>query len=76
MTLLIDMILKGLSAKYDGFSTLITPKNNEVEFSDFKVSLRGFEESEKYRVKHSIEYNVMKMSADDKKFCYKMFQMC
>ena len=40
------MIIKGLpSEKYKTFSTVVTQKDKEQTFSEFKVALRGFEET-------------------------------
>ena len=47
--LLIAMILKGLDDSYKAFSTVITQRKEDPSFSEFKTSLRSFEESEKVR---------------------------
>jgi len=52
-SLLIAMILKGLPDDYKAFTTVITQKREELKFSDFKLSLRSYEESEKSRAAHS-----------------------
>ena len=46
-SLLVAMLLKGLPAEFDSFSTVITQKDKELKFSEFKVSLRSFEETQK-----------------------------
>ena len=48
-SLLIAMVLKRLPEEYKAFSTVITQKNGELKFTDFKTSLRSYEESEKCR---------------------------
>ena len=49
-SLLVAMVLKGLpSQQYGTFSTVITQKEKEVNFTEFKIALRSFEESEKCR---------------------------
>ena len=46
--LLIAMIIKGLpSEECKAFSTVVTQKEKEQSFSEFKVSLRSFEETQK-----------------------------
>ena len=47
-SLLICMLLKGLPDDYKAFSTIIIQKG-EMEFSNFKVALRNYEETEKCR---------------------------
>jgi len=47
--LLIAMALKGLSAEYTTFSTLVSQKDPPMTFEDFKIALRNFEETEKSR---------------------------
>jgi DNA-dependent RNA polymerase auxiliary subunit epsilon len=47
-SLLIAMIIKGLpSEQYRAFSTVVTQKDKEQSFAEFKVSLRSFEETQK-----------------------------
>ena len=47
-SLLIAMILKGLpSEEYKPFATVVTQKDKALSFSELKVSLRSFEETEK-----------------------------
>ena len=41
------MVLKGLPAQYKTFTTVITQKENEMSFTEFKVAFRSFEETEK-----------------------------
>ena len=47
--LLVAMALKGLPASYSAFSTVITQKDSDVTFSDFKSALKAYEETEKSR---------------------------
>ncbi|XP_028394907.1 uncharacterized protein LOC114519054 [Dendronephthya gigantea] len=47
-SLLIAMIIKGLpTEEYKAFSTVVTQRDKEQSFSEFKVSLRSFEETQK-----------------------------
>ena len=43
------MVLKGLPAEFKTFSTVIVQKEKPVTFSEFKLALRNFEETEKSR---------------------------
>ena len=60
------MILKGLPPKFKAFNTVITRKDKQPTYSEFKVSLRAFEENEKPTSK----YNVMKLGVNYKIKCY------
>ena len=42
--LLVAMVLKGLPSDYRSFCTVVTQKDDDYSFSDFKVSLRSYEE--------------------------------
>ena len=46
-TLLVAMVLKGLSSEYRAFCTVITQKDTDISFSKFKVALKSYEETEK-----------------------------
>lgn len=46
-SLLVAMILKGLPPEFKTFATVVTQRDTELSFSEFKVALRSFEESEK-----------------------------
>ena len=46
-SLLIAMILKGLPKEYQAFTTVVTQRETPMTFSDFKVALRNFEDTEK-----------------------------
>ena len=41
------MVLKGLPGQYKTFTTVVTQKEREMLFMEFKVALRSFEETEK-----------------------------
>ena len=47
--LLVAMALKGLPDSYSAFTTVITQKDKEVTFSEFKTALKAFEETVKSR---------------------------
>ena len=65
-SLLIAMILKGLPPKFKAFNTVITQKGKQPTYSEFKVSLRPFQENEKPTSKD----NVMKLGVNYKIKCY------
>ena len=45
-SLLIAMILEGLPSSFNSFKTVVTQKDKQPTFQQFKVSLRAYEESE------------------------------
>eukprot|EP00794_Sanderia_malayensis_P006415 gene6415-7146_t len=45
--LLIAMVLKGLPDSYKTFATVVTQREKQMEFSEFKTALRNFEETER-----------------------------
>ena len=62
-SLLIAMIIKGLpSAEYKPFSTVVTQKNKELSFSEFKVSLPSFEETQKLSTESTKDESIMKVA--------------
>ena len=65
--LLIAMIIKGLPEEYKTFSTVISQRDN-VTFSDFKSSLRSFEETEKAKIPNSS--NIMAANFKKTLKCY------
>ena len=46
-SLLVAMLLKGLPAEFKQFSTVMTQKEVAPSFSEFKIALRSYEETEK-----------------------------
>ena len=46
-SLLIAMVLKGLPTDFKPFSTVITQREKQMSFSEFKVALRNYEDTEK-----------------------------
>ena len=61
-SLLIAMLLKGLPSEFRPFSTVITQKDKALTFSEFKVALRSYEETEKsFHTKE--ESSVMKVNS-------------
>ena len=57
-SLLIAMVLKGLPPEYKTFATIVTQKDEkDHKFSDFKVALRSFEETEKCSPSSDSEFN-------------------
>ena len=59
-SLLVAMVLKGLPVEYKTFSTVVAQKDKIMSFSEFKVALRSFEETEKCQQAHSsVEDSVM-----------------
>lgn len=62
--LLVAMVLKGLPEEYGPFIAVNIQKGTEASFSEFKVALKNYEESEKSRRSQSAtasEDNVMRM---------------
>ena len=70
-SLLIAMCLKGLPLKFNSFSTVITQKDEDVDFVKFKSALRSFEESQKSRMpsENGVD-NVMKYNNAKDPVCY------
>ncbi|CAB3992128.1 Retrovirus-related Pol poly from transposon TNT 1-94 [Paramuricea clavata] len=64
--LLIAMILKGLPLEFKAFNTVITQKDKQPSYTEFKVALRAFEENEKPMEKN----NVMKTGFYTKMKCF------
>ena len=46
-SLLVAMTIKGLPSPYAAFTTVITQKTSPVSFTDFKIALRNFEDTQK-----------------------------
>ena len=64
-SLLIAMILKGLPTEFKPFTTVITQKDKSLNFSEFKVALRSYEETEK-ACKYNEEKDDVIMKIDSK----------
>ena len=52
-SLLVAMLLKGLPSEYRTFATVITQRETETNFTEFKVALRSFEENERIQCRDS-----------------------
>src|SRR5215469_16604214 len=64
-SLLVAVVLKGLSEKHKTFSTVISQREKEISFSELKLALRGFEETEKFHNGNSTSQdNVMKRNVE------------
>ena len=75
-SLLVAMLLKGLPSSYKTFSTVVTQREKEWTFVEFKVQLRSFEESEKLKGRNTGENtntNVMSAKSNDSNFRPKCF---
>ncbi|RUS85697.1 hypothetical protein EGW08_006573 [Elysia chlorotica] len=46
-SLLIAMIIKGLPTKFNSFTAVITQKDKELTFPEFKIAIRNYEDTEK-----------------------------
>ena len=66
-SLLIAMILKGLPSEYKPFTTVITQKEKSLNFTEFKVALRSFEETEK-ACRPSVEKDDVVMKFESKAY--------
>ena len=61
-SLLIAMILKGLpQTRFKSFSTVVTQKDKQMSFGEFKVAQRSFEETKKLFSESTKEDTVMKV---------------
>ena len=61
------MVLNGLPEEYNTFQVIITQKENPITFSDFKTSIKNFEETEMTRkLKGENQDNVMKVGLRNK----------
>ena len=68
--LLIAMILKGLPESFKAFSIIVTQKSkSEMDFIQFKTSLRNYEENEKARLANCDDDKVLKLRSS-KVVCY------
>ena len=65
-SLLIAMLLKGLPSSFKTFSTVVTQRDTAMNFSEFKIALRNFEETEKAHETYDSEDNVMKVGLTSK----------
>lgn len=59
-SLLIAMVLKGLPNSYQSFVTVITQSEKKQTFSEFKIALRSFEETERCR-STTVDDSVLKL---------------
>ena len=55
------MVLKGLPSNFKTFSTVVTQKDTAMNFMEFKIALRNFEETEKAHDTRPNDDNVMKV---------------
>ena len=46
-SLLVAMVLKGQPTQYNTFKTVVTQRERDMSFTEFKVALRSFDETEK-----------------------------
>ncbi len=69
-SLLIAMVLKGLPTEFKPFSTIGTQKDKDQTFSEFKVALRSFEETERAYCEEPKD-SVMKFSKEIRIWCKK-----
>ena len=65
-SLLIAMLLKGLPSGFKTFSTVVTQRDTAMSFSEFKIALRNFEETEKANETHDSDDNVMNITSKSK----------
>ena len=60
------MVLKGLQSEFKTFTIVVTQKETQMTFTDFKVSLRNFEGTEKcQRMPSKSDDSVMKAQQKD-----------
>ncbi|KAF2344883.1 Reverse transcriptase RNA-dependent DNA polymerase [Trinorchestia longiramus] len=69
--LIIAMIIRGLPAAYNAFSTVVTQRDSaEIDFSKFKSALKSEEETKKTRQSHSENAERVMKVKDSKIICY------
>ena len=73
--LIIAMVLKGLLRTFNAFSIYVTHSSKELTFTEFKMQLRSFEDTDKYH-RNSNDDNIMKLTNSFSKMsnevsCYK-----
>ena len=66
-SLLVAMCLKGLPDEYQAFSTVIAQSDKVTSFSEFKVALKSFEESQICRSVNNSASNIMTVKSNDNK---------
>ena len=72
-SLLIAMVLKGLPKEYKPFALVVTQSDKEQKISEFKVSLRSFEDNERTSVttgSHSMMKTEYKKESQSEIVCY------
>ena len=72
-SLLIAMVLKGLPEEYKPFVVVVTQSDKEQKFSEFKVALRSFEDTERTSVttgSHSVMKTEYKKEPQSDIVCY------
>ena len=72
-SLLIAMVLKGLPEEYKPFVVVVTQSDKEQKFSEFKVALRSFEDTERTSVttgSHSVMKTEYKKESQSEIVCY------
>ena len=55
-SLLVAMVLKGLPQRFRTFVTVITQKEKDANFTEFKIALRSYEETEKTQSDQSVTH--------------------
>ncbi|KAG1649946.1 D-aminoacyl-tRNA deacylase 1 [Nymphon striatum] len=63
-SLLIAMVLKGLPSNFKTFSAIVTQKEKQMCFVEFKAALRSFEESERCHTSSSSKDSIMKIDSN------------
>ena len=65
--LLIAMVLKGLPSQYKPFEVVMTQSDKNITFSEFKVALRNYEDTENARGTRKNDSSVMKINSGNQK---------
>ena len=63
-SLLVAMALKGLPPSYSAFATVVTQKDTDMKFAEFKTALKSYEETEKFRNEGSSKRDNVMMNND------------
>ena len=73
-SLLIAMILKGLTDEYKTFSTVVTSRKDPYTFQEFKIALKSCEETQKSKVLNKSTDDSVMFAKEEKKSIIRCFE--